>query len=74
MVKKLFLAFVLAASIAGCSTKANPNACCVSADDCSQAGLSTVTACDQGLTCVNNQCLQETCATDGCIRPTGARQ
>src|SRR3569623_802505 len=51
---------------AGCSTKANPNACCVSADDCAQAGLSSTTSCDQGLTCVNNQCIQQTCSTDGC--------
>jgi hypothetical protein len=63
MVKRFMFALLV---LGGCSTKANPNACCVSADDCSQAGLSTVTACDQGLTCVNNQCLQETCATDGC--------
>jgi hypothetical protein len=63
MVKRLMFALLV---LGGCSTKANPNACCVSADDCSQAGLDTVTACDQGLTCVNNQCLQETCATDGC--------
>jgi hypothetical protein len=64
MVKCLVL---VVAVVAGCSTKANPNACCVSADDCKQAGLSDVKSCGQGLTCVNNQCLQETCSTDGCM-------
>lgn len=63
MVKSFLLVLCL---VAGCSTKANPNACCVSAEDCTQAGLGVVTACGQGLTCVNNQCLQETCATAGC--------
>lgn len=61
------LLFVLTVVLAACSTKANPNACCVSPDDCKQAGLSTMKSCDQGLTCVNNQCLQETCSTDGCM-------
>lgn len=67
MVKRLMFALLV---LGGCSTKANPNACCVSADDCSQAGLESVTACGDGLTCVNNQCTQETCSTDGCSAAT----
>jgi len=62
--KWLFL--VLMVGAAAC-TKANPNACCVNADDCKQAGLSSEKGCDQGLTCVDNQCIQQTCSTDGCM-------
>lgn len=65
----MFMRFQLLsfAFLAACSTKANPNACCVSADDCAQAGLSSTKSCDQGLACVDNQCIQETCSTSGCM-------
>lgn len=62
--RAICLSFLILA--AACSTKANPNACCVSADDCAQAGLQTTKGCDQGLTCLNNQCIEQTCSTDGC--------
>lgn len=65
MMKKLLFAVALAAT--GACTKANPNACCVNADDCKQVGLSSVKNCDQGLTCVDNQCIAQTCSTTSCM-------
>lgn len=61
-----WLLLVLVVAAAAC-TKANPNACCVNADDCKQVGLSSVKNCDQGLTCVDNQCIAQTCSTTSCM-------
>jgi len=65
MMKKLLFVAAMA-GMAAC-TKANPNACCVNAEDCKQVGLGSVKNCDQGLTCVDNECITQTCSTDSCM-------
>jgi hypothetical protein len=43
-------------------TKHNSDLCCNDASDCSVVGLSSVTACSDGLVCRGNQCIAEVCS------------
>lgn len=57
----------------GC-TKRNPAACCTTAADCDVKGLPEGTTCDDGLTCVNNECTPATaCEADSDCSPPVAR-
>lgn len=55
--------FLVAALVVlvGCSTKPNPNRCCIDAADCSAAGIPDVTPCADDLVCRGHQCIAETC-------------
>lgn len=46
--------------LCGCTVK-NPNACCVSEQDCAASGLPDGSTCAGQLVCRGNQCIAETC-------------
>ncbi|HEY0192004.1 MAG TPA: right-handed parallel beta-helix repeat-containing protein [Kofleriaceae bacterium] len=52
----------LLATATGCS-KQTPGLCCTDEADCGEAGLSAVTACDDGLACRGHQCVAEVCGS-----------
>ena len=55
----------------GC-TKQNPNTCCTTQQDCDEHGIPLDTNCADGLTCMNNLCVDASCQADSdCAAPTG---
>jgi hypothetical protein len=51
---------IVCALLCACTVR-NPNACCVSEQDCTTSGLPNGSTCEGQLVCRGNQCIAETC-------------
>ncbi|MGE0401936.1 MAG: choice-of-anchor Q domain-containing protein [Kofleriaceae bacterium] len=52
--------------VVGCGTTKNPNFCCITAEDCQQAGEIELSPCAEGLACIDRTCVPSSCAMEGC--------
>lgn len=48
----------------GCTTKPNPQFCCLSEADCAAFGVSEIRMCGAGLTCDEHRCIRAKCSAD----------
>jgi hypothetical protein len=62
----------VAAAVAGCTTKNNPDVCCVSAIDCERLGVDEPRPCEAGQACRNFGCVAAECATSADCTDPGA--
>lgn len=63
---------VMAAAVAGCTTKNNPDVCCVSAVDCARLGVDDPRPCGAGQACRDFGCVAAECATSADCTAPGA--
>jgi len=63
MTNRLSIVLLLACAPAAC-TKPNPALCCTDAANCASLGISTDHMCTDGLVCIANSCVAETCSSN----------
>lgn len=60
----LVVGILVASAGGGACTKPNPAVCCIDAADCAAIDLPESSRCDDGLACIDNQCVERGCQAD----------